>query len=199
MAGDSTGVAQPALVPAPEAMVSSPPSFEAVYEECFPFVWRSVKRMGVAESAVDDVCQEVFLVAYRRLPEFEGRSSIRTWVFGIVLNVVQVHRRTLHRKSPAHRATGELVDPDTLPADGGPHHQATLQQAARVAHEILEQLDEDKRAVFILAELEELPATEIAEAVGANIHTVYARLRAARAEFARAARRYRARDRKSVV
>jgi RNA polymerase sigma-70 factor, ECF subfamily len=191
MAGDSTGVAQPALVLHPEASYAS---FEAVYEACFPFVWRSVKRMGVAESAVDDVCQDVFLVVHRRLSEFEGRSSIRTWVFGILLNVVQVHRRSLQRKSVAHRATGDLVDPDTLCAGDGPHEELALRQAARVAHEILDELDDDKRTVFILAELEELPVTEIAEAVGANIHTVYARLRAARADFARAASRRRARD-----
>ncbi|MGE3634951.1 MAG: RNA polymerase sigma factor, partial [Sandaracinaceae bacterium] len=71
---------------------------EEIYDACFDFVWRSARRMGVAEAHADDVVQEVFLVAHRRLADFEGRSSVRTWLFGILLRVVSDHRRTLRRK-----------------------------------------------------------------------------------------------------
>ncbi len=176
--------------------MAQPLDFTDVYDEYFAFVWRTARRMGVDSSALDDVCQEVFLVVHRRLGEFEGRSSLRTWLFGILMRVVQVHRRSLSRKSPAHRATGELVDPDTL-ADHhrAPDEMATGTEAVRIAHALLDQMDDDKRAAFILSELEEMPAAELAEAVGANINTVYARLRAARQEFAAGAARHRARDR----
>lgn len=173
------------------------PSFEELYHEYFSFVWRTARRMGIAESALDDVCQDVFVAIHRRLPEFEGRSSLKTWVFGFVLNVVQVHHRTLRRKSVAHRATGEVVDPDTVMdrQSQAPDEKLSQTQAADIAHELLSRLPEDKRAVFILSELEGMSAGEIADAVNANVNTVYARLRAARQQFSHAVERYRARDR----
>ncbi|AUX29799.1 MULTISPECIES: RNA polymerase sigma factor [Sorangium] len=175
----------------------APLDFDEVYEETFPFVWRTVRRLGVDASAHEDVCQEVFVVVHRRLPEFRGRSSLKTWVFGIVVNVVQTHRRSLRRKSPAHRGTGETVDPEQLagPSDLSPDEAMTRAEAARVAHDLLASLDEEKRVVLLLAELEEMPATEIAQGIGVNINTVYARLRAARQAFSDAVRRHHARIR----
>ncbi|MGK4006911.1 RNA polymerase sigma factor [Sorangium sp. So ce1036] len=176
---------------------SAPLDFAEVYEELFPFVWRTVRRLGVDASAHEDVCQEVFVVVHRRLPEFRGRSSLKTWVFGIVVNVVQTHRRSLRRKSPAHHGNGETVDPELLagPSDLSPYEAMTRAEAARVARELLASLDEEKRVVLLLAELEEMPATEIAQGIGVNINTVYARLRAARQAFSDAVRRHHARIR----
>src|SRR5215510_15295748 len=71
------------------------PTFLQLYEDHFPFVWRSVRRLGTPDADVDDVVQESFVIAHRRLPDFEGRSTVKTWLFGIVVNVVRVHRRTL--------------------------------------------------------------------------------------------------------
>jgi RNA polymerase sigma-70 factor (ECF subfamily) len=172
-------------------------TFEQIYSEYFAFVWRTARRMGIHEAALDDVCQDVFVAIHRRLPEFEGRSSLKTWVFGFVLNVVQVHYRTLRRKSVSHRATGEVLDPDTITdkRSPGPDDLVSRTQAADIAHELLDQLDDDKRAVFILSELEGMSAAEISEALDANVNTVYARLRAARQQFTQAAKRYQARDR----
>lgn len=176
---------------------AAPLDFAEVYEEIFPFVWRTVRRLGVDASAHEDVCQEVFVVVHRRLPEFRGHSSLKTWVFGIVVNVVQAHRRSLRRKSPAHRGTGENVDPELLagPSNLSPYEAMTRAEAARVAHDILASLDEEKREVLLLAELEEMPVTEIAQCIGVNINTVYARLRAARQAFSDAVHRHHARNR----
>ncbi|WP_438042254.1 RNA polymerase sigma factor [Sorangium sp. So ce128] len=186
-------------VPAvPAAGVQAAPlDFAEVYEEMFPFVWRTVRRLGVDASAHEDVCQEVFVVVHRRLPEFLGRSSLKTWVFGIVVNVVQTHRRSLRRKSPAHRGTGETVDPELLagPSNLSPYEAMTRAEAARVAHELLSSLDEEKRVVLLLAELEEMSAAEIARGIGVNVNTVYARLRAARQAFSDAVHRHHARIR----
>jgi len=201
LAGHSSDVALSVAVvelpnPPPPDVLAEPVPFTDVYDEHFAFVWRTARRMGVEPSALDDVCQEVFLVVHRRLGEFEGRSSLRTWLFGILMRVVQVHRRSLSRKSPAHRSTGDLVDPDTLSDHRQtPDEAASGIEAVRIAHALLDQMDDDKRVAFVLSELEEMPAAEVAEAVGANINTVYARLRAARQEFAAGAARHRARDR----
>ncbi|WP_437627835.1 RNA polymerase sigma factor [Sorangium sp. So ce1151] len=189
----------PAAVPAVPApgVQAAPLDFTAVYEETFPFVWRTVRRLGVEASAHEDMCQEVFVVVHRRLPEFRGRSSLKTWVFGIVVNVVQAHRRSLRRKSPTHRGTGETLDPELIagPSSLSPYEAMTRAEAARVAHDLLASLDEEKRVVLILAELEEMPATEIAQGIGVNINTVYARLRAARQAFSDAVHRHHARIR----
>jgi RNA polymerase sigma-70 factor (ECF subfamily) len=169
--------------------------FDGVYDQHFPFVWRMARRLGVAEEALDDVCQEVFVVVHRRLFEFEGRSSIKTWVFGILHNVVLVHLRALGRKSPAHRSTGPLVDPETLvDAAAGPYEQLSNAEASVIAQRILDQLDEDKRTVLMLVELEEMSVADVAEATGTNLNTTHARLRAARKQFTQAVTRYRARE-----
>ncbi len=172
------------------------PDFESIYEELFPFVWRTARGLGVADSALDDVCQDAFVVIHRQLPEFEGRSALKTWVFGILRNVVLVHHRTLGRKSPAHRSKLPLVDPGTLSTPNhSPEEEVAIGQRAELARDLLSELDEEKRLVLILVELEELPVPEVAEAVGVNLNTIYSRLRTARKEFAAAAQRHRAKER----
>lgn len=171
------------------------PRFEAVYEQLFDFVWRSARRLGVAEAAVDDVVQEVFLVVHRRLPEFEGRSSVKTWVFAIVLRVVSDWRRTQRRKGGL--ASLEQIAPEGDIADErGTCPASALEQAeaVRLLHRLLDELDDDKRTVFVLAELEQTTAPEIAEALSIPLNTVYSRLRAARIEFDKALARHRARE-----
>jgi RNA polymerase sigma-70 factor, ECF subfamily len=182
-------------IPAPPA--AAPQPFEEVYAEHFPFVWRSVRRLGVDPSAVDDTVQEIFLVVHRRLAEFEARASMKTWLFGIVLRVVRQHRRTLRRK-PAQLGGAAAMDPDVEgvrdAAGRGPHEQMAEREAVRALHAILDEIDDEKRAVFVLAELEQMTVPEIAEAVEANVNTVYSRLRAARRDFDQAVLRHRARD-----
>lgn len=169
--------------------------FTTVYEALMPFVWRTARRMGVAPEAVEDVCQEVFVVVHRRLAECEGRSSLKTWIFGVLQNVVRTHRRSLARKSPAHRSVVPLVDPAEL-ADQQPRpeEQVALNQAEILAQRILDEMDETKRDVFILVEIEELGLGEVGLALGIPRSTVVARLRAARSEFSAGIKRARARD-----
>ena len=190
-------VTSPALVlahsaarAATESHCLEPPDFPSLYEAHFDFVWRSLRRLGVPASAVDDAHQEVFLVAYRRLGEFGGRSSLKTWLFGIALNVVRHHRRSLMRE----RAQQPLLEAVHETSDHGPLEAAAKSEAAAVLQTFLTRLDDDKRAVFILAELEQMTVVEVAEATRTNLRTVYSRLRAARAEFEQAVARHRARD-----
>jgi RNA polymerase sigma-70 factor, ECF subfamily len=172
------------------------PTFEEIYDKHFGFVWRSVRRLGVNEGAVDDVVQETFLVVHRRLAEFEGRSSINTWLFGILVRVARDHRRHQRRKAPHSLHAEGAIDPETLTAraDQSPHENAMKTEAVHTLHAILDELDDEKREVFILAELEQLTAPEIAEALSLNLNTTYSRLRAARQEFDEAVTRNRARD-----
>lgn len=166
-------------------------SFEAVYDEYFPFVWRSALRLGVPQAGADDVVQEVFLVVHRKLARFEGRSTLKTWLYGITLRVARVHR--IRARRPAE---GQGADADEVraPEATRPDERAQNAEGVRLVHAILDELDDEQREVFVLAELEELSAPEIAEVLGAKLNTVYSRLRLARAAFAEAAARLRARD-----
>jgi RNA polymerase sigma-70 factor (ECF subfamily) len=158
--------------------------FDALYREHFRFVWRTVRRLGLEGAAVDDVVQEVFVVVHRRLDGFEERASAKTWLYGIVRRVVSDHRRGLRRK-PGHTASAPQ-DPelDTMATEEqGPEACAEQSERVRLLHRLLGELDEDKREVFVLSELEGLTLAEIAEALDANLNTIASRLRAARREF----------------
>ncbi len=164
--------------------------FDAIYEAHFDFVWRSVRRLGVPERQLDDAVQDVFVVVHRRLSGFEGRSSVRTWLFGIALRVARDHRRAISRRGEHEPLVEEPADDRIDPPD----EQTAKVQALAVLDRFLARLDEDKRAVFILAELEEMTAPEIAEALSINVNTVYSRLRAARKAFDDAVKRLRAKE-----
>lgn len=164
--------------------------FDSVYDENVDFVWRSARRLGVSDRAIDDVLQQVFLVVHRRLPEFEGRSTMKTWLFSILLRVVKDERRSIRRKSP-HWLGGPL-DPDDLEdTSNDPEAAADRAEASRTIDLLLESLDGDKRVVFVMAELEQMTANEISEATGLDPKAVYSRLRAARTDFERAAEKWR--------
>jgi len=165
----------------PLMMAAGPSAFDALYEEHFDFVWRSLRRMGIHPSHLDDGVQEVFLVAHRKLDTFEGRSTPRTWLFGIARRVASEFRRWHGRKNQ-HDALPETLSDHTP----GPHEHAERNEAAQVLAGCLAAIQEDRREVFVLMELEEMTAPEVAEATGIPLNTVYSRLRLARAEFERA-------------
>ncbi len=174
-----------------EAATNAPkPTLNDIYDEYFDFVWRSARRLGVADDTLDDAVQDVFLTVHRRLDDFRGDSSIRTWLFGIVLRTVRGYRRRCRRKPTCPLPQGTLADP----SQRGPMEDAARTEAAALLYRFLDGLDDDKREVFVQAELEQMTAQEIAQAMGANINTVYSRLRAARRAFEETVARHRARD-----
>jgi RNA polymerase sigma-70 factor (ECF subfamily) len=147
----------------------------------------------VDESAVDDVTQDVFVTVYRRLGDFEMRCSPKTWVFSIALGTVRNYRRSRKRKDAASPLSSHVANAELVPDRGAdPMEQASRAEAGRIVHRLLEQLDEEKAVVFVMSELEGMTVPEIADLVGANINTVYSRLRAARKEFDLALSRLRA-------
>lgn len=170
--------AAPALV-MPAATV---PAFDDVYAAHVGFVWRIARAFGVPDASLEDAVQEVFVIVHRRLPEFEGRSAITTWLFAITRRVALAHRRRAGRSEPlADEPAGAS---DTFAA-------VTRAEAAAIVAAILDGMDEDKRIVFALVELEQLSVPEVARMLDLNLNTAYSRLRLARKAFeaALAARR----------
>jgi RNA polymerase sigma-70 factor (ECF subfamily) len=154
-------------------------AFDRVYAEHFGFVWRCLRGMGVPDSALDDVAQDVFLVVHRQLASFQGQSALRTWLFGILRNVASNHRRAANRKG----ARNEPLGAEPANSAPGPLERAQNAEAAAFVRDFLARLKEKKRDVFILAVLEEMSIPEVAAALSIPLNTAYTRLRGARADF----------------
>ena len=161
----------------------------AVHAAHGDFVWATLQRLGARDADLEDRFQEVFLVVHQRGGEFEGRSRVTTWLFGICLRVMAAHRRRawVRRERPTE------VLPEQA-ASGSPDGSLAHAEAQARLREVLDAMDLDRRAVFVMAVIEEMPADEIAAIVGAPLGTVYSRLHAARRDFDDILRRLDARD-----
>jgi RNA polymerase sigma-70 factor, ECF subfamily len=167
-------------------------TFREVYDEHFRFVWRSLRRLGVRESDVADAVQDVFLVVHRRLADFEGRSKVTTWLYGICYRVAKDRRRLAHARREASDDESVSDRPDER-ADVAA--EAERRQGLQMLEAILDEMPLEQRAVFTLFELEALGGDEIAEALDVPLGTVYSRLRIARDQFRRTLTRLQARER----
>ena len=164
--------------PASPEGVARAAEFERIYDEHVDFVWRSLRRLGVADASVEDAVQDVFVVVHRRLAEFEGRSSMRTWLFGILYRVASDQRRHTRRKGELAQLSSALRDGAALPDES-----LETAESLRALDQALARLDPERRAVFVMAEIEGMTAPEIAEVLGVKLNTVYSRLRVARSEL----------------
>jgi RNA polymerase sigma-70 factor (ECF subfamily) len=174
-------------------MPSRHDAFAAVYRAHHEFVWSTLRHLGVDLDRIDDALQDTFLVVYRRLGEFAGRSSLRTWIFEVARRVAARYRRVAAREAPRRCELPELPVAPRL------EEEIARAEAAEILREFLERLDPDKSVVFMMAELEQLRAPEIAEALGVNLNTVYARLRAARQQLDRLVHRLQTREQRPRI
>jgi RNA polymerase sigma-70 factor (ECF subfamily) len=166
--------------------VPRPLALDAVYREHFKSVWRLLRRLGVAVAQLDDATQDVFLVVHRKLAGFDARAPLRSWVFAIAVRVASDYRRR------ARRRRTEPLDDAIADVAPSPARLRELQESVEQLHEILGELDDKKRTIFVLSELEQLSAPEIASVLGVNLNTVYSRLRSSRKSFEAALFRRRA-------
>ncbi|MCY0987792.1 sigma-70 family RNA polymerase sigma factor [Nannocystis sp. ILAH1] len=177
------GVMADALLPATAAEPAEPdrtpvapaaaPRIDEVFRAHHDFVWRSARRLGCPSGQVDDAVQEVFLIAARKLAELARPEVVRAWLFRVVVHVVRNHRRS-HQRREQRQAVAVGFQPDCAP------DPSRRYEAASELFELLERLDDDRRAVFVLATFEQMTAPEIAAALDVKLNTVYSRLRSAR-------------------
>jgi RNA polymerase sigma-70 factor (ECF subfamily) len=150
----------------------------ALYCDHYDFVRRLVRRLGGQRIDVDDAVQEIFIVAFRRIDDYDEHAChVTTWLYGITFNVVRAllrkQARELARRLPEAEAANlavERVDP------------VELESAVRLGRQILAALSPKKRDVFVLAELEGHSTGEIAQQLGIKEATVGSRLHYARHE-----------------
>lgn len=147
-------------------------------------VWRSLRRLGVPSSSLDDAAQDVFLVLHRRWLDFQHQSSLKTWIYGILLRVASDHKRRARRERARWSPEPAEIESPTETPD------RILQQreASRLLHVALGQLDDKERQMLVLVDLEEGSVVDAAEALGINLNTAYSRLRRGRQSFEKALR-----------
>jgi RNA polymerase sigma-70 factor (ECF subfamily) len=160
-------------------------SFEQIYDEYSNFVWRNARRLGVPSSSAEDVVQDVFIVVQRRLSDFDGRTAIQSWIFGILVRVVRHYRRSYQRKDARCVSLEQDAgyNNTSLSEARSPSDQAENAERVRLLETLLGQLDENKRTLLVLSELEGWTLREIAEYLGSNQNTVHSRLRVAKRAF----------------
>jgi RNA polymerase sigma-70 factor, ECF subfamily len=155
-----------------------------LFDSHLAFVWRNLRRLGVAESAVEDAAQDVFLVVHRRWDTWQPeRSSVETWLFGIALRVAQNHRRAQRRRLAWLLPEKDSMAQETPSLADGPAEILAQREAAQIFERALAPLAEDKRAIFLMIDVEQMSVPEAAAELGINLNTAYWRLRKARMAF----------------
>jgi RNA polymerase sigma-70 factor, ECF subfamily len=162
-------------VPASDTALSA--EFVALYHAQFDFVWRTLRRFGVPDAALDDATQDVFVVVHRRFGAWEQRTSVRAWLFGVAKRVASKHRRGHERHE---RKVAALPPPANEQALD--ERMVDRDRLARIGRAI-DCLSPERREVYVLAELEGLTGPEIADALALPLNTVYSRLRRARSDL----------------
>ncbi len=160
-----------------------------MFREHGRYAFRLLRRLGVREDDVDDVLQEVFVVVHRKLPEFDASRSGRAWLYGICIRLAANHRRS--RRNRRELAVEQKTEPVDLDA-ATPLEIVEARKARALLDNMLAELPDQKREVFVLHVIEDLPMHEVAEALGCPLHTAYTRFYAAKKMFEAAVRRARA-------
>ncbi len=150
--------------------------FASAYAEHFAFVWRTLRLLGVSDHALEDAAQDVFGIAYRRLSEFEGRAQMGTWLFAIARRVAaNFHRRQRRKLSRLEPLTGSEVSGQPTPLA-----EVEARRTADAMVAFCQTLDEERRALFVLALIEDLPVPDLVVPLGMPLNTLYSRIRALR-------------------
>jgi RNA polymerase sigma-70 factor, ECF subfamily len=190
--GEGTSAAQLLTAGSSTEPPRQAPPFAAVYEQYFDLVWSAVRQLGVGSEAIDDVVQEVFVVIHARLGSLQHVESLRSWIYSIARRTVSTYRRAQRSRNASGAQYAQIADwLEPLPPT--PLELTELAARQRLLLQLLSELDEAKREVFSLAEIEGFTAPEIAEALDIPVNTVYSRLRNARQAFEHALARHAAR------
>jgi len=160
--------------------------YRCLFEENFDYVWNSLRHLGVQARDLEDLAHDVFLRVHERFGDYDSARPLRPWLFAFVFRVASDYRRLAR-----HRV--EVLGPVAEPADTcrAADEQLIVREDRELARAVLQAVELDRRAVFILHDLDGVPIPEIAEALGIPTNTAYSRLRLARKEFGEAARRLR--------
>lgn len=163
----------------PSELPHAPIDAATLFREHAAFVARFARRLGVPSAAIDDVVQEVFLIAHRKGGYVPGNAQPRTWLAAIALNGARSERRAAGRRTEPSSPAVEL-SVSTTPE---PQRALETQQSLERVQAALDTLDIEHRATFVLYEIEDASSESIAAAFNIPVGTVYSRLHHARRRF----------------
>src|SRR5512142_2387394 len=145
----------------PELTGDAVPTLAGLYGQYVRYTWRCLRSLGVPESELDDAIQDVFLVVQKRLPAFDGRVSPKTWLYAIAIRVARRYKERSRRAMRRHESHDEHAQ-DLASAS---NTEIEFDQSQRLvnARRALRALSDDKREVFVLGQVEQMSAPEIAE------------------------------------
>jgi RNA polymerase sigma-70 factor (ECF subfamily) len=175
------------VIDEPAAQAPAVVDVAQLYATHFRYVWRCLRSLGVWDRELDDALQDVFMVVQRKLPEFDAKVPHKTWLYAIALRIARRVKERQRRDQNRSATDDDPATPSLMYLDT----QARVERNERLqlARRGLRVLDDDKREVFVLSQVEQMSAPEIAEVIGIPLNTVYSRLRAARSAFEAEVRR----------
>jgi RNA polymerase sigma-70 factor (ECF subfamily) len=169
------------------AQLQRTPDLRQLFDMHAPYVWNTLRRLGVAEGDLEDLTHDVFVQVQRHFGEYDAARPARPWLFGFAFRIASQDRRRARRRFEVQREA-EAVDPSAPPDE-----QLAARRDRQLVVEALGHVPAERRAVFVLYEIDGVSMDEVARTLGIPLNTAYSRLRVARGEFAAAVRRLRPR------
>jgi len=155
--------------------------FHGLYKAEFSYVVRTLRRLGVPPSSLEDVSQDVFVAIYRHIADYDPARPLRPWLFGFAFRIASDHRKLARHRYEAHEPLAEGDVP--ADADGSPEALLEDERKRRAVLKALDAMELAKRDLVVMHDLEGMPVPEIAAMLDIPLNTAYSRLRLARAEF----------------
>lgn len=173
----------------PTTRSCEPSQLREVYRAELSYVWSSLMRLGIRGPDLQDLTHDVFATAFRRWHSYDPSRPIRPWLFGIAYRLVLDFKRRLN-----HQREQLGAELDGVHGSADTEEALATRQGLELAMEIIRGLELERRAVFVMYELDGQPMAEIAEAMSIPVNTAYSRLRLARQDFNEAVKRLHARE-----
>jgi RNA polymerase sigma-70 factor (ECF subfamily) len=152
--------------------VSAPTANRRAVAELFAehgrYVWRVLRHLGVRDRDTDDLCQEVFLIALRRIDSLHSETAARAWLYGIAIRVAAAYRNKAYHR----RESLQEIDRESSSETDFAHETDVRRELTRV-EKLLDSLPERHRAAFVLIELHGLSFKEVADALKCALPTAY--------------------------
>lgn len=153
-----------------------------IYEEQVEYVSNSLRRLGIEQRHIPDLCHDVFLVVYHKYEDYDEDRPIQPWLFGIAYRVAS------NFKDKARRDDKRLEKPEFVSDSPDVVDNISKKEAKKLVMDALEDVDLEKRAIFVLHKIDGRKMPEIAEAMSMPVQTAYARCRKAMKQFEKAAK-----------
>lgn len=170
------------LSPDPPSAVEAVDDLRVIYAKSSAFVGMALQRLGIRRSDLDDVRHDVFVIAHRRFADFDRRTPVSAWLYGICTRVAANYRRKARIRFEI--AAGSLSHGDhrsgAAPEWTQPDQEFLRREMRAAVHAIVSRMNMEKRLVLIMFEVEGLSCREIAGRLGLPLGTVFSRLHAAR-------------------